>query len=349
MIVNIADSKLVPAKTGAGDSDLQGRYLRLDNYTFLKEGEKRNDYSVRLWRTAKGAQIALFPNLNANDAAWRDLLRDVRFRRALSLAVNRHEINQVVYYGLVVEGNNTVLPQSPLFKRDYQTAWADFDLKRANALLDEIGVTQRDNRGIRLMRDGRPLEIIVQTAGESTEETDVLELIHDSWSQIGVKLYSKPSQREVFRNRIFSGEAIMSIWSGLSNALPTADMSPAELAPTSQQQLQWPKWGQYYETGQHAGLSPDMPSVTELVRLNKAWRHATSVTEREQIWHRMLKIHSDQVFSIGVVAGVPQPVVINNELRNVPIDGIYSWHPSSYFGLYKPDTFWFTEARRRGE
>ena len=43
-------------------------------------------------------------------------MRDVRFRRALSLAVDRHEINQVIYFGLAIEGQNTVLPQSPLYE-----------------------------------------------------------------------------------------------------------------------------------------------------------------------------------------------------------------------------------------
>src|ERR1700751_2364900 len=39
VIISIADSKIIPAKTGAGESDLQARYLRFDNYTFLKQGE----------------------------------------------------------------------------------------------------------------------------------------------------------------------------------------------------------------------------------------------------------------------------------------------------------------------
>jgi len=44
---SIADSKIIPAKTGAGESDLQARYLRFDNYTFLKASEERNHYKVR--------------------------------------------------------------------------------------------------------------------------------------------------------------------------------------------------------------------------------------------------------------------------------------------------------------
>ena len=168
-IVNIASVSLVAAKTGAGDADLQARYLTFEDYTFLKEGEKRHDYTVRLWRSAKGSQIALVPSLNTNDEVWGGLLHDARFRRALSLAVDRDEINQVIYFGLVNPSNNTVLPESPLFRPEYQTKWAEFDLDKANALLDELGLDKRNSKGLRLLPNGKPMEIIVQSSGESTE------------------------------------------------------------------------------------------------------------------------------------------------------------------------------------
>ncbi|MEM7207290.1 MAG: ABC transporter substrate-binding protein [Pseudomonadota bacterium] len=344
--VNIASSKLVPAKTGADESDLQARYLRMDNYTFLKQASKRGNFDVRLWRTAKGAHIALFPNLNTNDESMRRYLHDVRFRRALSLAINRYEINQVVYFRLVLESNNTVLPECPLFRPEYQKSWIEYDLQHANDLLDELGLTERDDRGVRLLPDGRPLEILIQTAGESTEQTDVLELIHDSWLQAGVKLYSVPSTREVFRNRIFSGDAVMSIWSGLANAMPTANTSPKELAPSSKYQYQWPKWGQYFQTGGKSGEPPTLPEVQELADLNAQWRRATTAEDRTDIWHKMLSIHRDQMYSIGIITGVQHPIVVNKHLHNVPQDGFYDIEPGAYFGVYKPDTFWFDEARR---
>ncbi len=344
--INIASGKLVPAKTGTGESDLQARYLRMDNYTFLKQSEKRNEFDVRLWKTAKGAHIALFPNLNTNDKVMRELLHEVRFRRALSLAIHRYEINQVVYFRLALESNNTVLPECPLYKPEYRKSWTEYDLPLANALLDELGLTERDDRGIRLLPDGRPLEILVQTAGESTEQTDVLELIHDSWMLAGIKLYSVPSTREVFRNRIFSGSAVMSIWTGLANAMPTADSNPAELAPTSKYQYQWPKWGQYYESRGKSGERPDLPQVNELISLNEQWRHATDSVGREKIWHRMLAIHRDQMYTIGVINSVQHPVVVNHYLYNVPEKGFYDFEPGAYFGIYKPDTFWFDAMRR---
>ena len=344
--INIASSKLVPAKTGADESDLQARYLRMDNYTFLKSASKRNNYDVRLWQAAKGAHIALYPNLNTNDKVYRELMRDLRFRRALSHAIHRHEINQVVYFGLVQESNNTVLEEGPLYQPEYQNNWIEYDLKHANQLLDELGLAERDDRGVRLLPDGRSLEILIQTAGESTEQTDVLELIHDSWLQAGIKLYSIPSTREVFRNRIFSGDAMMSIWSGIENAIPTAETSPSELAPTSKYQYQWPQWGLYYESSGKSGEAPELTAAQELVNLNDQWARAFTHEQRELIWHQILEIHRDQMFTIGIVNHVPHPVVVSNYLHNVPEKGFYDISPGAYFGIYKPDTFWFDDARR---
>ena len=343
-IFTIANNKLIPAKTGTGEVDLQARYLRFDDYTFLKKGEERSPYSTRLWKTAKGAHLALFPNLNVNNPILRKLIRDVRFRRALSLGVHRHEINQVIYYGLAIGGNNSVLPESPLYRPTYRNKWANFDLQKANQLLDEIGLVQRDSSGIRLMPDGSPLHLIIETAGESTEQTDVLELVRDSWLKIGIKIFSKPSQRNVFRNRIFSGETAMSIWSGIENGLITANSSPAEFVPTSQQSLQWPKWGQYYETNGKAGERPTEEHIIHLLELYQRWKNTAAQKEKSEIWEKILKIHSDQIYSIGLVAAVLQPVVVSRRLKNVPLSAIYNWSPGAHFGIYKPDTFWFAAA-----
>src|SRR5207244_5377493 len=126
VVFTIADSKIIPAKTEAGESDLQARYLRFDDYTFLKAGEAANTYKVFLWRTGPGSQLALYPNLNVDDEIWRGLAREVRFRRALSLAIDRHEINQVIYFGLATDGQHTVLPESPLYRSEYRTSWASY-------------------------------------------------------------------------------------------------------------------------------------------------------------------------------------------------------------------------------
>ena len=344
VVLEVVDDKLIPVKTGAGETDLQARGLVFKDYTFLKQSEAHNHLRTMLWPTARGAHLALYPNLNVADPAWRALFRDVRFRRALSLGINRDDINQTFYFGLGIGGNNSVLPASPLYEPEYRFAWASFDPAAANRLLDEIGLTRRDGRGLRLLPDGRPLDLIVESAGEGAEESDVMQLVIENWRELGIQAYVKPLQRQVLRNRIFAGETLMAIWFGLENGIPSADMSPYEFAPTTQQEYQWPKWGQYFETRGQAGEPPDLPAAEQLLDLYNAWRVSTSTAERRDIWHRMLAIYSQQVFSIGLIAGVPQPVAADERLRHVPKEAIYNWEPGAQFGIYRPDTFWYADG-----
>ncbi len=345
VLMNIADGKLIPAKAGAGETDLQARNLFMSNYTFLRQSEEREGYRTLLWSAARGAQIALFPNMHHEDPVWRELFRDRRFRRALSLGIDRDEINDVIYFGLALPANNTVMPESPLFNDEYQTRWTEFDPDLANELLDEIGLTERDADGVRLLPDGRLLEIVVETAGDSTEQVDVLQLVHDTWlNELGVKIFTRPSQTEVFRNRIFAGQTQMAAAPGADNAIATAAMSPSDFVPIQQIHYQWPKWGQYFETDGKAGEAPDMPAGIELLDLYNSWRRADTDGQRAEIWDRILDVYTDEVFSIGIVCCTRQPVVVSESLQNIPEEGIYSWDPGAHFGIYLPDTFYFSDT-----
>jgi peptide/nickel transport system substrate-binding protein len=153
----------------------------------------------------------------------------------------------------------------------------------------------------------------------------------------------KPSQREVFRDRIFSGDSMMSVFFGIDNGFPSADMSPQEFTPTTQQQLMWPKWGQYIETGGQDGQAVDMPEAKQLQDLMGQWRRASDTDARTAIWEQILSIWADQVYSIGTVAGIPQPVVVSRQLENVPEHAMWAWEPGAQFGVFKPDTFWLDE------
>lgn len=346
--MNISSASLIPAKAGAGESDLQGRYIEFDDYTFLKEAEKHQPIAVKLWERGQGAKVAILPNLNYEDPDWRAIMRDARFRRALSLAIDRTEINKAVFFGLASESADTLIPQSPLYRKEYAQAWAERDVDKANRLLDEMGLGKRNGEGYRLLPDGRLAEVIVETAGESTGETDVLELVTDHWRDIGIRLLTRATQRDIFRSRIIGGMTMMAVWSGIDNAIATPDMNPRELAPTSEAQLQWPLWGMHYETRGQRGSPPDLPQARALMDLLEDWHNSRDRKKRARIWRAMLDIYTDQVFSIGIVNRALQPVVVAKSLRNVPDRALFSFAPTAYFGVYMPDTFWF-EAQQQSD
>jgi peptide/nickel transport system substrate-binding protein len=342
-VLNVSSSAIIPAKAGAGESDLQGTGIDFTDYTFLKEAEKRYRVKVNLWKRTQGSRLALLPNLNYGDEGWRQLLRDVKFRRALSVAIDRHEVNMAAFFGLGRESADTVLPESPLYQESFAKAWAQYDPDLANALLDDAGLSARDDDGIRLLPDGRRAQITLETAGESSLETDVLELIADHWRKVGIDLFVRVSQRDVFRSRAVAGTIMMSIWGGLDNGIPRPNMNPSELAPTVEDQLQWPVWGLHYQSHGEQGTAPDLKEAIELVHLLREWRRSTNEQQWTEIWKRMLAIYTDNVFSIGLVNATLLPIVASSRLRNLPEKGLFSFNPTCYFGMYMPDTFWFED------
>jgi peptide/nickel transport system substrate-binding protein len=137
-----------------------------------------------------------------------------------------------------------------------------------------------------------------------------------------------------------AGQIMVSMWSGLDNGVPTADMNPGLLAPTADEQLQWPVWGMYYLSNGQKGKAPDLPEAIQLIDLLEQWKKTADIEGRTEVWNKMLDLYSDQVFSIGIVNSSRQPMLRSARLQNMPDVALYGFDPTCYLGVYLPDTFW---------
>ncbi len=342
--MTVVGGGLIAAKANAGEVDLQARGLDFPDVAILKKGEADGGkYRTLLWANGAASQIAIYPNLNFADPVWREVMRDVRFRRALSLGIDRRMINRALYFGLASEGGMSALSQSALYNDDNTHAWSMMNLAHANALLDDMGLTDRTPAGLRKLPDGRPMEFVIETAGERSEEENALAIIADTWRDLGIRLIMRPLDRDILRNRIYAGRTMASVWFGWDNGLPGPSTSPSYLAPTNQEFFAWPMWGQYYQTVGQAGSPPDMQPAKRLMLLANDWNHTDDPQVRKDIWKRMFAIHAEQQFAIGVLAEAPQPVVVSNDLMNVPEHGIWAFDPGAHFGIHRIDEFYFQD------
>jgi peptide/nickel transport system substrate-binding protein len=168
-----------------------------------------------------------------------------------------------------------------------------------------------------------------------------LTLIAEFWREIGVKLFVKPQDRTVMRNRVYSGLSVMVAAQGLELAIPTAAMPPTELAPTRQDTYSWAKWGQAFETKGQNGEPVDMPEAKRLLELYREWMSTGDRAVQERVWREMLDNHAQNQWSIGTVAGALQPVIVRNGLKNVPEKAFFSWEPTALLGIYRIDEFYW--------
>jgi peptide/nickel transport system substrate-binding protein len=337
--VTVVAGGLITARLAQGNADLQVRGIGFSDIAVLKASEDSGGYTTHLWTSGVGSEIALYPNLNFEEPQMRALLRDRRFRRALSLGIDRRAISESLYFGLAKPRRVAPLEQSPFF--DPARAEAPFDPAEANRLLDALGLTARASDGTRLLPGGQRLDIVAESAGERQEESDALELVAEMWRGIGINLIHRPLDRDILRNLAYRGAAMMPVWSAWNNGIPTADYPPEEQTPVRQDTFTWPKWGQHFQTKGQAGEPPDTAEGARLMELYHDWLDATDAAGRATAWTEILDIHAEQEFVIGLVSGVPQPVVASNRLRNVPSEGLYAWDPGAHLGVHRMDEFFF--------
>jgi peptide/nickel transport system substrate-binding protein len=340
LFIDLANTSLIAPKSIAGEVDLQARDLSMSDASVLKVSER--GYRTLLWPIARGSAYALYPNLTSVNPVWRKLNRDQRYRAALSAGIDRRTINNAMMFGLGLEGNNTVMPESQLYDEAYRTKNATYDPDLANKLLDSLGLSKRNRAGVRQLPNGRALEIVVEVAGDSRDTIFVLELITEFWREVGVSLFIKPQEPGVLRHRSLAGRTVMVAGPGLDNAIPTANMPPDELAPVLSQNYSWPLWGQYVETRAERGEAVDLPDAKRLLDLYHQWLATDDDSKQASIWKEMLAIHAKNIFSIGTVTRELQPIVVSKRLHNVPEKVLFAFEPTSYFGVYRMEEFFFS-------
>ena len=185
--------ELVAAKVISGQSDygagIWGGGVSINKLPLLLSRAEQNDLRVSVaptlasWATL---DVGLFFNNTYSDPVIRDLYADVRFKQALSLAIDRDEINELVFGGLGIPSLATVQSSSPWYDEGSATEFAVYDTARANDLLDEIGLRVGDD-GVRIRPDGQPLEIILQIAPWVATHAPSAELIAEYRTAVGVK------------------------------------------------------------------------------------------------------------------------------------------------------------------
>ncbi len=314
------------AKIVAGEVDLAGLNTELRNLVLYKEGEESGDYRVIFWSRVQGVDVAYQPNQTyKKDLVLGELFRDVRFRRALSLAIDREDINEALYLGLAVPRQTTVIPQSKYYEKEFGEAYAEFNLKEANRLLDEIGLEWDEDHEYRLRSDGKQLTIILEYTEGETPKTATSELVKEYWKEIGIDLLIRLVSGELLSVRVMANEVQMGLWHAdrcgfLFDTEPFWFVNMYYgIAMNS-----YPLWSQWYYTDGEKGEEPP-EELKENVRRWEIMKTTMDEEERVRLGKEILASQAENLWTIGTVGLAPQPIIVRNNLRNVPENAVLGW------------------------
>ncbi len=337
VICHIVDTELYHLKIISGEADVAFTRTTFENYPLYKENAEAGNYRVILLDSTMCADPGLPLNLNEENPVLRKIYRDVRFRRALSLAINRDEINESLFFGLAVPRQCTALPSSSFYKEEWAQAYAQYDPDGANRLLDEMDLTKRGKQGFRIGPDGEELLLMVEYASDLVS-TSLLELVKEYWEAVGVKLILKTRERSFWSERRQSSKhGIMATPVKDANE-PTLWSSSIELnwsrggSPYTSYAWEWGLWLeaekeiksgakslQDFEGDKMPGEEPP-EDVKEFNRWVDKWM-ATPYGSKEyrELAEKIFDFHAENVFIIGTVGLTPWVWVAKNYVGNVPM------------------------------
>ncbi len=339
-VQRVDSPEIMTAKASTGQVDFAGRQFKTSDIPLFKRFEKDNNYSTYLWPRPYGSDVALMINMTHPDSGLRAIFQDVRFRRALSLAINRQEINEIAYYGHGVPRQLTVVPASRYFEPEFARAYAEHDPARASALLDEIGLLDRDDDGRRDRPDGAPLEITLEYSIGETPKQITVELVTAHWREVGLHVNLKQISGSLKSIRSRAGVMDMSLWHADRNSDILFPIEPFWYVPMhiGQEITHWAEWSRWYRSDGARGWEPP-PKVKQLLAWWEVLRRTTDLQERTEMGKNILRSQAQNLWAIGIIGLGPHPVIVSDELHNVPQHGYWGWD-SRWSWPYYPETWY---------
>jgi peptide/nickel transport system substrate-binding protein len=337
------NAEVVTAKASTGQLDFAAFTLRTQDIPLLKLGERNGTIKVHIWTRLHASDVAIQPNFNHADQKLRDLYWDKRFRHALSYAINRPEMNEIIYFGRGVPRQVTVHPTSRYFNSEFASAHIRFDPDHARALFDEIGLKDVDGDGLREYPDGSPLTITMEFLDFETPKGISMELVANYWREVGIDLRLKLVDRSLQSARAQAGEMQMTLWHADRVTDILFPLIPDWFAPrsTGWDRGMWNDWSRYYQTDGRLGEEPP-DIIKQLQRWTDEMRMTIDPAVRHKVATNLLRAAADNLWVIGTVGLAPHPVVVSRRLKNVLPKGIWGWD-NRWTLAYHPATWYFED------
>ncbi|SFU21880.1 ABC transporter substrate-binding protein [Mesorhizobium sp. YR577] len=337
----IPDPEVTLLKAANGDFDMVDSYIGFvttpENKGTFFDNQERGNYDFYEVIPNRANLMIISLNMTSKDPAKRKIFGSKQFRAALSTAINRNEIIELVWLGQGLPYQTVERPESPLFDKEMATQFTNYDSAEANRMLDEAGFDKKNAEGIRLDPDGRPITFTIDVSVLRKPWIDAAELIKKYWRDVGVNLLINTSDNTALNQRVYANDHDAAVWSASGGADTIFD--PKYYLPFSRDSFYATTWGQWYSKG----ANPEEPPA-EIKKQMEIYSRIVSTTDaakRLELMRQVMQISKEQFYTIGIMQPTSDYGIINKRLKNVPktvmASTVYT-HP----GSANPEQFFFS-------
>lgn len=327
--------ELLAAKVMDGESDAGiGPYagaVDIGKLPVLMKVAEKNNYRVSATSSEPqwaSALAVLFFNHTNPDPVLRELFSNVKFKQAMSHAINRQEISQLVYQGVVEPTMSIVQRSDPYYVEEYAKKYIEYDPEESKRLLDEIGL-EVNAKGFRLRADtGEELEVVLRVYPRHSSHAAVAELVKDYWNEIGIRMTIDHA------GAYEQNETMIELWQHESDYSQTI-IEPKWWSRSHRWGRNWQQWFQF------RGEQGEEPPA-EVKEFNEVWSkipYTVSEEERIRLGKRGQQLLSENLWYIPLVRPDPEVRFVRRTIGNVDLDRI-PWLFSATNGV---NTWYFKE------
>ncbi len=339
-----ADAQALNLAAIAGELDEQERHVNLVNFPVLKENEaKLGKYKITTWQSTGGSDADLIFNLTSTkDPEMTKVFAMLDYRKAVSLGIDRASIQQSAFLGTGEARQPIVKRGHPYYPGDeYAKKYTEYKPDDANKLLDGLGFTKKDAEGYRLLANGKRLEFELSVVPAFGPWPDIAQMITNDLKKIGIRVNVQIRERALHFQMRQANDLQAELWNQDSTGTMFSGSTKYDIRmPIYGNFTYGPLWKQWYDTNGKEGVEPpaEWKKIVELQDRAKT----VGPDEQAKIAQEIYKMWVENLWDIGTVGLTAMDqgvVVINNRLRNVPLDLTKDWALRTP-GNGRPET-WF--------
>lgn len=321
--------------------DFKAQSLQLSTAPLLLENQEKGDYTVELRPEVTIASFGI--NMTHEDLEKRKVFADIRFRQAMSVAINRDELNEVAFFGMGEPKQYTGFnPLPPFADAKWEQYYAQHDPKLANKLLDDMGLKDVDGDGFRELLNGDKLVINLQFSVQGVPAA-MVELIGQHWAAAGIQTTVKEVTPDEYRSAQSSNKLDVTMWRNgqpLAIVLGTNQIwvPPYHDYFTVRTNM---LWAEYIDSNGASGVKPPEYAYQMMKDINAFQSAPVGTAESDELGARLVKNLVENLLFIGTVQ-VPAPIYHRNVLKNFVT---YKTHSFEYYRSYpyRPTQWWLDE------
>lgn len=285
----------------------------------LQQNETQGNYTVSAVPTVGESMVVYSFNVNHKDEALRGIFGDLRFRQAVSHALDREEMNELVYFGLGTPAQYTAIDPNTVdfVSEEQRTYLTEFDTDQANQLLDDMGLVDADGDGDRDRLDGSPLVVNLQFSTQGGP-VKMHELFAQYLDDVGLNVQLKEVTSDEYRASQAANDLDVHTWTKMyTSAFLAGSREP--LVPPFGDYFSLTNghlWAKYIETDGAEGLEP--PAwVSELDSLSTEYQTYTlGTSESSTLGKQIVDLVQQDLLFIGTIGNPAEPVYHSNNLGN---------------------------------